>query len=143
LTELSLRRIIFFYALIGYFTSPVASLIGMNKTAQNFDCCRQTFFEIMDLEREETENKSRIARENIGDIKFENVSFRYGSRTEVLKFQRRFQKNETTAIVGRKRSGKTTLIALLQNLYPIKEGRFMGNMTLNLFIIKVYVIALG
>jgi ATP-binding cassette subfamily B protein len=39
-----------------------------------------------------------------------------------LKFQRRFQKNETTAIVSG--SGKTTLIALLQNLYPIK-GKFI------------------
>jgi ATP-binding cassette subfamily B protein len=48
---------------------------------------KQTF-EIMDLEREETENKVELQRENIGDIKFENVSFRYGSRTEVLKFQR-------------------------------------------------------
>jgi ATP-binding cassette subfamily B protein len=67
----------------------------------------------MDLEREETENKVELQRENIGDIKFENVSFR--SRTEVLKFQRRFQKNETT-IVGESGSGKTTLIALLQNL---------------------------
>jgi ATP-binding cassette subfamily B protein len=42
-----------------------------------------------------------------------------------LKFQRRFQKNETTAIVGESGSGKTTLIALLQNLYPIKEGKFI------------------
>jgi ATP-binding cassette subfamily B protein len=41
-----------------------------------------------------------------------------------LKFQRRFQKNETT-IVGESGSGKTTLIALLQNLYPIKEGKFI------------------
>jgi ATP-binding cassette subfamily B protein len=39
----------------------------------------------MDLEREETENKVELQRENIGDIKFENVSFRYGSRTEVFK----------------------------------------------------------
>jgi ATP-binding cassette subfamily B protein len=116
LTELSLRRIIFFYALIGYFTSPVASLIGMNKTAQNALIAADRLFEIMDLEREETENKVELQRENIGDIKFENVSFRYGSRTEVLKFQRRFQKNETTAIVGESGSGKTTLIALLQNL---------------------------
>jgi ATP-binding cassette subfamily B protein len=62
--------------------------------------------------------------QNIGDIKFENVSFRYGSRTEVFKnFNAVFKK--TTAIVGESGSGKTTLIALLQNLYPIKEGKFI------------------
>lgn len=113
-----------FYALIGYFTSPVASLIGMNKTAQNALIAADRLFEIMDLEREETENKVELHKENIGDIKFENVSFRYGSRTEVFKnFNAVFKKNETTAIVGESGSGKTTLISLLQNLYPIKEGK--------------------
>jgi ATP-binding cassette subfamily B protein len=47
--------------LIGYFTSPVASLIGMNKTAQNA-LLPTDFFEIMDLEREETENKVELQR---------------------------------------------------------------------------------
>lgn len=113
-----------FYALIGYFTSPVASLIGMNKTAQNALIAADRLFEIMDLEREETENKVELKRENAGDIKFENVSFRYGSRLEVFKkFNAIFKKNETTAIVGESGSGKTTLISLLQNLYPIKEGK--------------------
>lgn len=113
-----------FYALIGYFTSPVASLIGMNKTAQNALIAADRLFEIMDLEREETENKVELKRENAGDIKFDNVSFRYGSRLEVFKkFNAIFKKNETTAIVGESGSGKTTLISLLQNLYPIKEGK--------------------
>ena len=113
-----------FYALIGYFTSPVASLIGMNKTAQNALIAADRLFEIMDLEREETENKIELQKENLGDIIFENVSFRYGSRTEVFKdFNAVFKKNETTAIVGESGSGKTTLISLLQNLYPIKEGK--------------------
>ncbi|MFH6933968.1 peptidase domain-containing ABC transporter [Flavobacterium sp. FlaQc-30] len=113
-----------FYALIGYFTSPVASLIGMNKTAQNALIAADRLFEIMDLEREETENKIELQKESLGDIKFENVSFRYGSRAEVFKnFNAVFKKNETTAIVGESGSGKTTLISLLQNLYPIKEGK--------------------
>ncbi|AOC94567.1 Lactococcin-G-processing and transport ATP-binding protein LagD [Flavobacterium anhuiense] len=113
-----------FYALIGYFTSPVASLINMNKTAQNALIAADRLFEIMDLEREETENKIELTKENLGDIEFENVSFRYGSRIEVFKnFNAVFKKNQTTAIVGESGSGKTTLISLLQNLYPIKEGK--------------------
>jgi ATP-binding cassette, subfamily C, bacteriocin exporter len=113
-----------FYALIGYFTSPVASLIGMNKTAQNALIAADRLFEIMDLEREETENKLELPKGIVGDIKFENVSFRYGSRVEVFKnFNVVFKNNETTAIVGESGSGKTTLISLLQNLYPIKDGK--------------------
>ncbi|QLC66698.1 peptidase domain-containing ABC transporter [Flavobacterium sp. LPB0248] len=113
-----------FYALIGYFTSPVASLINMNKTAQNALIAADRLFEIMDLEREGTENKIELTKGNLGNIKFENVSFRYGSRVEVFKnFNAIFKKNQTTAIVGESGSGKTTLISLLQNLYPIKEGK--------------------
>lgn len=122
--EITPGELFSFYALIGYFTSPVASLITMNKTAQNALIAADRLFEIMDLEREETENKFELVKENIGNIKFENVSFRYGSRTEVFKnFDAVFKKNETTAIVGESGSGKTTLISLLQNLYPIKEGK--------------------
>lgn len=78
----------------------------------------------MDLEREETENKIELKKEHLGDIVFENVSFRYGSRTEVFKnFNAILKKGQITAIVGESGSGKTTLIALLQNLYPIKEGK--------------------
>ncbi len=134
-----------FYALIGYFTSPVASLITMNKTAQNALIAADRLFEIMDLEREETENKIELKRENIGDIKFENVSFRYGSRTEVFKnFNAIFKKNETTAIVGESGSGKTTLISLLQNLYPIKEGKiYIGDYDANFIHYKSLRNAIG
>ncbi|WP_291400510.1 peptidase domain-containing ABC transporter [Daejeonella sp.] len=122
--EITPGELFSFYALIGYFTSPVAELIGMNKTAQNALIAADRLFEIMDLEREETENKVVLDKELIGDITFENVSFRYGSRIEVFKnFNAVFKNNETTAIVGESGSGKTTLISLIQNLYPIKEGK--------------------
>lgn len=134
-----------FYALISYFTSPVASLITMNKTAQNALIAADRLFEIMDLEREETENKFELLKENIGDIKFENVSFRYGSRTEVFKnFNAVFKKNETTAIVGESGSGKTTLISLLQNLYPIKKGKiYIGDYDANFIHYKSLRNAIG
>ena len=122
--EITPGELFSFYALIGYFTSPVASLISMNKTIQNAMIAADRLFEIMDLEREETENKINFNESLIGNIIFENVTFRYGSRMEVFKnFSTTIYKNQTTAIVGESGSGKTTLISLLQNLYPIKEGK--------------------
>jgi ATP-binding cassette, subfamily C, bacteriocin exporter len=110
--------------LIGYFTGPVASLIGMNKSIQNALIAGDRLFEIMDLEREATENKLELQANNVGDIVFQNVSFSYGSRVDVFKdFNAVFKKNQTTAVVGESGSGKTTLISLLQNLYPIKDGK--------------------
>lgn len=115
-----------FYALIGYFTSPVSQLIGMNKTIQNALIAADRLFEIMDLEREENTNKLELTKENIGDIEFKEVSFSYGSRAEVFtNFNCLIKKGETTAIVGESGSGKTTLASLVQNLYPLKAGKIM------------------
>jgi len=115
-----------FYALIGYFTSPVSQLIGMNKTIQNALIAADRLFEIMDLEREENTEKLDLTKENIGDIEFKEVSFSYGSRTEVFtNFNCLIKKGETTAIVGESGSGKTTLASLIQNLYPLKTGKIM------------------
>jgi ATP-binding cassette, subfamily C, bacteriocin exporter len=127
--EITPGELFSFYALIGYFTSPVASLIGMNKTAQNALIAADRLFEIMDLEREETENKIELESTQVGDIIFDNVSFRYGSRTDVFRcFNAVFKHNQTTAIVGESGSGKTTLISLLQNLYPTTGGKiYLGD----------------
>lgn len=115
-----------FYALIGYFTSPVSQLIGMNKTIQNALIAADRLFEIMDLEREENTNKLELTKENIGDIEFKEISFSYGSRNEVFtNFNCLIKKGETTAIVGESGSGKTTLSSLVQNLYPLKTGKIM------------------
>jgi ATP-binding cassette subfamily B protein len=122
--EITTGELFSFYALIGYFTSPVASLVGMNKTIQNALIAADRLFEIMDLEREETTNKIPLQKESLGDIVFDNVSFRYGSRTQVFtNFRALFKRNKSTAIVGESGSGKTTLFALLQNLYPISKGK--------------------
>ncbi|ATL43773.1 peptidase domain-containing ABC transporter [Elizabethkingia sp. HX WHF] len=115
-----------FYALIGYFTSPVAQLIGMNKTIQNALIAADRLFEIMDLEREETTDKLELSPEHIGDIQFKDVSFSYGSRADVFAgFNCTIEKGKTTAIVGESGSGKTTLASLLQNLYPLKGGNIL------------------
>lgn len=113
-----------FYALIGYFTSPVMELIGLNKTIQNAVIAADRLFEIMDLEREEATDKFELTRENIGNIEFKNIEFSYGSRVEVFKdFSCFIPKGKTTAIVGESGSGKTTIASLLQNLYPLKNGK--------------------
>lgn len=115
-----------FYALIGYFTSPVAQLIGMNKTIQNALIAADRLFEIMDLEREETTDKLELSPEHIGNIQFKEVSFSYGSRADVFNdFNCTIEKGKTTAIVGESGSGKTTLASLLQNLYPLKGGKIL------------------
>jgi ATP-binding cassette subfamily B protein len=117
-----------FYSLIGYFTGPASGLIGMNKTLQDALIAADRLFEIMDLEREATDNKTQLTVDMVrnaepGDIRFKEVSFRYGTRVMVFdKLSLTIPKGKITAIVGESGSGKSTLLSLLQNLYPLREG---------------------
>lgn len=114
-----------FYSLVGYVTSPISSIISSNSTIQEAMIASDRLFQIMDLEREESDtNKITLTNDMIGDIHFDDVTFRYGSRKFVFEnLNLTIQKGKTTGIVGESGSGKTTLISLLQNIYPIQRGK--------------------
>ncbi len=122
-----------FYAVAGYFTGPISELVGMNKTIQDAKIAADRLFEIMDLDKEEQENKVTLKPGMIGDIRFENVRFRYGSRVEVFQaLNLVIPKGRITAIVGESGSGKTTLTNILLKMYPIQSGRVtIGELNLN------------
>jgi len=122
--QLSHGELLSFYALIGYFTGPALSLIGANKNIQDALIASDRLFEIIDLEVESNNlNKVNLTADIIGDIQFNNVTFRYGTRTIVFEgLNLIIKKGNSTAIVGESGSGKSTLLSLLQNLYPLKEG---------------------
>jgi ATP-binding cassette subfamily B protein len=121
--EITPGELLSFYALIGYLTAPVSSLIGMNKTIQDALIASDRLFELMDLDQEQNENTVRITPNRLGDIRFKDVGFRYGSRVDVFKnFNITFPLGKVSAIVGESGSGKTTIISLLQKIYMIQSG---------------------
>jgi ATP-binding cassette subfamily B protein len=121
--QLSPGELLSFYALAGYFTGPAMGLIGANKSMQDALIAADRLFEIMDLEQEESRDKVVLQRDMAGDIHFNKVSFRYGSRAPVFSdLTMEVRKGKITAIVGESGSGKSTLMALLQNMYPLEEG---------------------
>lgn len=122
--ELTPGTLMVFYSLIGYVISPIGALISSNQTIQDALIAADRLFQIMDLEREQdNDQKIALQPDMIGDISFENVSFRYGSRKEVFKeLNLKIEQGKTTAVIGESGSGKTTLISLLQHIYPIQSG---------------------
>lgn len=113
-----------FYAIIGYFTGPVSELVGMNKTIQDAMIAADRLFEIMDLDKEEQGRNIELSEDLIGDIRFKNVYFRYGSRVDVFEgLDLVIPKGKVTAFVGESGSGKTTLINILLRMYPVESGR--------------------
>ncbi len=131
--ELSAGELLSFYSLIGYFTGPAASLISANKNIQEALIAADRLFEIIDLESENSnDNCIQLTSDLVGDINFQNVSFRYGSRTKVFEnLCITIKKGEITAVIGESGSGKSTLLSLLQNLYPLNQGSIsIGNINL-------------
>jgi len=113
-----------FYSVIGYFTGPAQKIIGANKTIQDAVIASDRLFEIMDLEKEGEGKQVELKPELIGDISFENIRFRYGSRITVFEdLCMEIPKGRVTALVSESGSGKTTIINILEKLYPIDEGR--------------------
>ena len=123
--ELTPGALMVFYSLIGYVISPIGSLISSNQTIQDALIAADRLFQIMDLEWEQDDSQKIVLEPDmIGDITFENVSFRYGSRKEVFNgLNLKIEKGKTTAVIGESGSGKTTLVSLLQHIYPIQAGR--------------------
>jgi ATP-binding cassette, subfamily C, bacteriocin exporter len=121
--EMTPGELMSFYALLGYLTGPVMHLIGANRTVQDALIAADRLFEIMDLDGEEDGRHARSTVIPPGDIHFERVCFRYGSRGRVLSdLDLMIHRGQLTAIVGQSGSGKTTAMSLLQKLYPIESG---------------------
>lgn len=131
--ELSVGTLLAFNAVIGRFTGPVQSLIGANASVQGALIAADRLFELMDLSREDQNRTILLEPDRLGDIRFENVAFRYGTRVEIFKnLDLTIPGGKTTAIIGESGSGKTTLVSILQNLYPLMEGKvFIGKYDLS------------
>lgn len=124
--ELSPGELFSFYSLIGYFTGPIEALVTANRPIQEAVIAADRLFEIMDLENEPDidDQKIQLQPELLGNIRFENIEFRYGSRAKVFEnVSFSIEHKKVTAIVGISGSGKSTLIALLQKMYPLASGK--------------------
>lgn len=122
--EITAGLLMTFYALIGYVLSPISSLISANETVQGALIAADRLFQIMDLEREADDtHKIRITSDMMGDIRFESVNFRYGTRKDIFTdLNLLIPKGKITAIIGKSGSGKTTIASLMQKIYTINGG---------------------
>lgn len=121
--ELTPGGLMSFYTLLGYLTSPLSSLINANRHIQDAVIAADRLFEIMDLERDDSAGKLVLAPKMLGDITFDRVSFRFGSRTQIFEdLSVVLPRARFTAILGESGSGKSTLLALIHGVYPVTSG---------------------
>lgn len=126
--NVSIGQLIAFNSLLAYFLDPVKNLINLQPQMQTAVVAADRLGEILDLEAERTEgeNKKINPADLKGDIQFNNVTFRYGTRKSVLEgINIHIRQGERIALVGESGSGKTTLSKLLLNLYSVESGEVL------------------
>jgi ATP-binding cassette subfamily B protein len=123
-----------FYALFGYMLGPLNSLIQSNRFIQEALIAADRLFQILDLEQEkDNENMVDPSPSEISKIQFEKITFRYGSAKNLFTcLDMHFKMGKINGISGDSGSGKSTILSLLQGIYPIPEGRvFLGDFDLS------------
>ena len=123
--QITIGQLITFNSLLVYFLDPVKNLINLQPQMQTAVVAADRLGEILDLEVEKGENeiKKLQPKSLSGDIIFQNVNFRYGTRQLVLEnINLTIKKGQKVAFVGESGSGKTTLSKLLLHLYKAESG---------------------
>lgn len=135
--NMSVGSLITFNSLLAYFLTPMKNLINLQPELQTAMVAAERLGEILDLELECDENKEKKMQPEKfeGAVSLRNVDFRYGTRNLVLKhINMEIKKGERIALVGESGCGKTTLVKLLLNFYPIEKGDILidGNNILDI-----------
>lgn len=71
----------------------------------------------------------KVVEDIKGNIEFKNVDFKYNKEDKKLLFKNlnfTIQENSVVAIVGKSGQGKTTILNLINKMYPIEEKRNSG-----------------
>lgn len=114
------------HALAGYLTGPIQALLGLNASVQEALIATDRLFEILDLELEPDQGLIDFSPAHAGDIRFEHVRFRPPGRATILTdLSLALPAGRLTVIAGDSGAGKSTVLALLQRLYPPSSGRIL------------------
>jgi ATP-binding cassette subfamily B protein len=129
-STLSVGALIAFQMLSGRVTQPLISIVGLVNEYQETALSVRMLGEVMNRAPEGRPGANGLRPVLQGEIKFDNVVFRYpGAQNMALnKASFTIEQGTVVGIVGRSGSGKTTLTKLIQGLYPLQEGlvRFDG-----------------
>jgi ATP-binding cassette subfamily B protein len=125
--QLTIGQFVAFNMLIGNVISPVLALVGLWDELQEVTVSVERLNDVFEAEPEESPQHPLLVLPRLeGDIKFDNVTFRYSDQQERNTLQNislQVESGQTVALVGRSGSGKTTLVNLLQGLYHPTSGR--------------------
>jgi ATP-binding cassette subfamily B protein len=126
--EITLGTIIAFMGYVGGLFGPVQGLSGVYSSLRRAAVSLDEIFRILDFQEHLGDSPDASELTAVaGEVRFENVSFRYEQAGAPLldRLSLAVEAGQTLAIVGPSGSGKTTLMALLMRFYDPLEGRIL------------------
>ena len=111
---------------LGRFFDPVMNLSAFWSNIQSGLSAAERIFALMDAEPNVVQTGKQDVQKLKGEIRFENISFRYAENEPVLiDFSLTIRPGENLAIVGHTGAGKSSLAKLIARFYEFQSGRIL------------------
>ena len=123
--QITIGTLVAVLGFIGGLLGPVQGLTDVYQTMPRGTVALETIYSILDAPDtvDALTEPIRLAGAR-GEVRFESVSYSYANASQVLHaIALPVTPGETVAIVGPSGGGKTTMLLLLQRLYPVDAGR--------------------
>lgn len=115
-----------FMASVERFWFPIINVSAFWSQFQAGLAASERVFALIDAESSVEQRDSRPVPRLKGDIRFENVDFRYSEQEQVLEdFSLHIPAGQSVAIVGHTGAGKSSLIKLIARFYEFQGGRIV------------------
>ncbi len=122
--EISIGSIISFVALLSKLYGPVGQLSNIHINVTRSYALFERIFEYFDRKQDIVNKPAALELRPIhGKVDFENVSFSYNSKVQVLEYMSfSVEPGKMVALVGPSGAGKTTITNLIPRLYEVTSG---------------------
>jgi ATP-binding cassette subfamily B protein len=111
---------------VALFWFPMINLSAFWSQFQAALSATERIFGLMDAEPAVFQTASKPVTTLRGDIKFEQVGFRYGEKEQVLRdFTLHIRPGESVALVGHTGAGKSSIAKLITRFYEFQDGRIL------------------
>ncbi len=116
-----------FFAAMMMAYRPLKSVSGMNSGVQMGLAAATRFYRMIDEKQDIVDKPNAVAIDNVkGDIKLENLTFRYVEDKVTLKeVNIEVKAGQTVALVGHSGGGKSTIMNMILRFYDPEQGRVM------------------